>query len=320
MTLRVRPFAERDYVAYARIRSIGEREPTEAAAAREADARWDSSRYDRVRVVAVDEEDAAVGYGEIHHEPTRFEPGRYFIRIAVDPDKRRRGIGAALWSHLHAELAERKAVVACLWCDDHTACLPFIARRGFREVIRSYRMVCAVASAPQPTEAHEELLAREGITVTTLADLMRDDDQAAQKAHALDFAARSDQPTLGRVTSAPFESWFAFHVEDPAALPEAYFVATIGGQYVGVTSGRRRASDDVLDIGITAVQPAYRRRGIGRSLKLRLHAYARAEGYREIHTSNAKQNVPMVKLNESLGYVIVESWGGYELALIPSSP
>ena len=320
MTVRVRPFADQVYSAYARIRTIGEREPTDAAGAREADARWDRSRYERVRVVAVDEEDAPVGYGEIHHEPSRFEPGRYFIRLAVDPDKRRRGIGAALWSRLHAELTERKARVACLWSDDHTACLPFIARRGFREVIRSYRMVCAVASAPQPTEAQTELLAREGVTVTTLADLMRDDDRAAQKAHALDFAARADQPTLGRVTLAPFETWFAYHVEDPAALPEAHFVATIGGMYVGVSGGRRGGSDDVLDIGITAVLPLYRRRGIARALKLRLHAYARAEGYREIHTSNTRENVPMVKLNESLGYVIVESWGGYELALIPSSP
>ena len=46
----------------------------------------------------------------------------------------------------------------------------------------------------------------------------------------------------------------------------------------------------------------------------------RCGGYREIHTSNTRENVAMVKLNESLGYVIVESWGGYELALIPSSP
>jgi mycothiol synthase len=317
---RVRPFADRDYTAYARIRTIGEREPTDAAAAREADARWDRSRYEQLRVVAVDEEDAPVGYGEIHHEPSRFDPGRYFIRIAVDPDKRRRGIGAALWTQLHAELVERKASIACLWSDDHTACLPFIARRGFREVVRSYRMVCAVASAPQPTEAQAEHLARLGVTITTLADLMRDDDRAAHKAHALDFEARADQPTLGRVTLAPFETWLAYHVEDAAALPEAYFVATVGGRYVGVSSGRRRASDDVLEVGITAVLPAHRRRGIARALKLRLHEYARAEGYREIHTSNTRENVPMVKLNESLGYVIVESWGGYELALIPSSP
>ena len=320
MTVRVRPFADHDYNAYARIRTIAEREPTDAADAREADARWDHSRYEQVRVVAVDEEDAPIGYAEIHHEPSRFEPGRYFIRIALDPDKRRRGIGAALWSRLHAELTERKAAVACLWSDDHTACLPFIARRGFQEVVRSYRMVCAVATAPQPTEAQEELLARQGVTITTLADLMRDDDHAARKAHALDFAGRIDQPTLGRVTSAPFESWSAYHVEDPAALPEAYFVAIIGGRYVGVSGGRRGTASDVLDIGITAVLPEYRRRGIGRALKLRLHAYARAEGYREIHTSNARENVPMVRLNESLGYVIVESWGGYELALIPSSP
>jgi ribosomal protein S18 acetylase RimI-like enzyme len=75
-----------------------------------------------------------------------------------------------------------------------------------------------------------------------------------------------------------------------------------------------------LDVGSTGVLPEYRRRGIGRALKLRLHAYARAHGYRELHTANVRHNKAMLDLNDSLGYVIVESLGGYELALTPSSP
>jgi len=48
-----------------------------------------------------------------------------------------------------------------------------------------------------------------------------------------------------------------------------------------------------------------------------VHAWARANGMREIHTSTAAANKPMVALNDSLGYVTVGSIGGYELRLRP---
>jgi GNAT superfamily N-acetyltransferase len=69
----------------------------------------------------------------------------------------------------------------------------------------------------------------------------------------------------------------------------------------------------MLRILITGVLPEYRRQGIARLLKLRVHQWARAHGYREIHTSTA--NAAVVSLNTSLGYAIVASWGGYELKL-----
>ena len=68
-------------------------------------------------------------------------------------------------------------------------------------------------------------------------------------------------------------------------------------------------------MGITGVLPAYRRRGIGRLLKLRVHAWARAHGVREIHTITTKADRAMLALNDALGYPIVASWGGYELQL-----
>ena len=70
---RVRLFADRDYPAYVRIKRLAEQRDISVAEARDQDGRWDHSRYERIRVVAVDEEDAPVGYGEIYHEPTRLD-------------------------------------------------------------------------------------------------------------------------------------------------------------------------------------------------------------------------------------------------------
>ena len=79
---------------------------------------------------------------------------------------------------------------------------------------------------------------------------------------------------------------------------------------VGVASGT-----DTLRIALTGVLPAYRRRGIARALKLRLHAWARSTGVREIHTTVTSANPAMLALNDALGYAIVGSVGGYELRL-----
>jgi GNAT superfamily N-acetyltransferase len=311
----VRAFAEPDYPAYARIASLAEGRRLDAAEARAEDARWDRTRYEQVRVVGADEEDAPVGYGEIHHEPSRYDPRRYFLRLGVDTDRRRRGVGAAVWDRLALELTARSAEVVGLWAGDATACQAFITKRGFVEVTRAYAQVLAIASAPLPTPALEDRVTGTGITVTTLAAL-RDalGEAALEAAWDLHSACRLDQHALGRATPQPFAEWFAHNVADEAALPDAHFVALDGARYVGV-SAVRRDGEDTLRIGITGVLPAYRRRGIGRLLKLRVHAWGRAHGFREIHTNTTKTNAAMLALNDSLGYPIVASWGGYELRL-----
>ncbi|HEY8825169.1 MAG TPA: GNAT family N-acetyltransferase [Candidatus Limnocylindria bacterium] len=283
------------------------------ATAREDDGRWDHARYEQVRVVAVDEEDAPLGYGEIYHEPSRFDPRRYFVRLAVDPRLRRQGIGAKLWTQLRAELDERSAKVASLWADDGTACREFIVRRGFIEVVRSYEQVVALATAPLQLGAAEDAVRPRGIRVETLTELRaRRGDEALEMVHELYTTSRVDQPTLGKVTARPFEDWRREVFDELGGLPDAYFVASDGERLVGC-SGVHESSEDVLRILITGVLPEYRRRGIARLLKLRVHAWARAHGYREIHTSTA--NAAVVALNTALGYAIVGSWGGYELAI-----
>jgi GNAT superfamily N-acetyltransferase len=310
---RVRLFADRDYAAFVRIKRLAEQRDISVAMAREQDGHWDHSRYEQVRVVAVDEEDAPLGYGEIHHEPSRFDPRRYFVRLAVDPRLRRQGIGAAIWTQLRAELEERSAKLACLWTDDGTACRQFMVRRGFVEVVRSYEQVLALARAPLHLAAAEERVAARGIRVETLNELRsREGDGSLKRIHELYTASRVDQPTLGSVTARPFEDWRREIFDELGALPHAYFVARDGERLVGC-SAVHPSGKDVLRILITGVLPQYRRLGIARVLKLRVHAWARTDGYREIHTSTA--SAAAVALNTALGYAIVGSWGGYELAI-----
>lgn len=310
---RVRLFADRDYPAFVRIKRLAEQRDISVAGARDEDGRWNHSRYERVRVVAVDEEDAPLGYGEIYHEPSRFDPRRYFIRLAVDSRLRRHGIGASLWAALRAELDERSAEVACLWADDGTACRQFIVERGFIEVVRAFEQVLALATASLPIASAEAAIRASGIRVESLSELLaRDGDRALRPIHELYTSSRLDQPTLGSVTARPFEDWRREVFDELHALRDGFFVARDGERLVGC-SAVHTSGEDVLRILITGVLPEYRRRGIARLLKLQVHAWSRANGFREIHTSTA--NPAVVALNTALGYAIVASWGGYELAI-----
>jgi len=180
-----------------------------------------------------------------------------------------------------------------------------------------YHQVIAVASAPLPTRAAEERVAATGITITTLAALRGAlGDLAFDAAWDLESACRLEFVTLGRATPEPLSDWIAWNVTDDAALPDGHFIALDGPRYVGVCS-LRREGDDTLRIGLTGVLPAYRRRGIGRLLKLRAHEWARTHGAREIHTTTTKANAAILALNDVLGYPIVGSVGGYELRLRP---
>lgn len=308
---RVRAFSDADYAAYARIASIAEGRRIDAAEARALDARASAGG---VRLVVPDEEDAPVGYGEIR---TGTDPlqRRYRLRLGVDPARRGRGAGAALWDALRRELADRSADAVDLWAADHTACQAFITKRGFVEVTRAYQQVRAVTSAPLPTRALAERIAATGIRITTLAAL-RDaiGDAALEAAWALHTELLADVATLGHATAGPLEGWIAEHTADATALPQAHFIALDGARFVGAVAARREG-DDGLRIGLTGVVPDHRRRGIGRLLTLRLHAWARANGLSEIHTLVARGNTAMLALNDALGYPIVGSLGGYELRL-----
>jgi GNAT superfamily N-acetyltransferase len=176
--------------------------------------------------------------------------------------------------------------------------------------------VLAVSRAPLPTAASEERVSGADLRILTLSELMRERSDALEAAHALYTACRLDQPTLGRVSEWPFADWRAFYLEDPEGIPDAYFLGLDADVLVGNCSVRRDGKEeDALRVGITGVLPPWRRHGLGLALKLRTHAYARANGYREIRTSNTRPNTAMLALNEKLGYAIVGSLGGYELAL-----
>ncbi len=80
-------------------------------------------------------------------------------------------------------------------------------------------------------------------------------------------------------------------------------VALVEDVPAAVAVGGRQPSGRWL-VGYTGVRPAFRRRGLARLVKLRLHAQAASEGARVLATLNEAGNTGIRALNAELGYVV----------------
>ena len=92
-------------------------------------------------------------------------------------------------------------------------------------------------------------------------------------------------------------------LELPYVLPDAYFIARDGEEYVGVSDlNLLEAVPGGVSQGFTGVRREYRRRGIATALKVRAVEYAARHGFKVIRAFNRPAHAPLLALNEKLGF------------------
>jgi GNAT superfamily N-acetyltransferase len=224
--------------------------------------------------------------------------GRFWI--GVRPDRRKRGIGAALYeeSEAHARaLGVRRLTVEI---DDDPAGRRFVEARGFERI--SAEIVSSLD--PRLTDLGE----LDDLQAATLAAGFELKTLRAMTERSADLAAFYDAaeawPPGGdesnRIT--PHELW-RFIFERPELSWDGSFVIVeerarpVSLATLVVDHSAGRAENDW-----TATLPDLRGRGLARLAKLATIRWARNAGIREIVTANDAGNVAMLALNERLGY------------------
>ena len=217
----------------------------------------------------------------------------------------REGIGTYLYHTLLEEARQRGANrLRCHVRESSAAGRAFLAERGFKERRRRWRSSLNIASSDIAQLASlVRTLASAGIGFTTLPREGLNDLEVLKSVHALDVLTGKDEPREGAYTPLRFEQYRRFFFEGENFLPDAWFLAKDGDQYVGITSGAREpAQPQVLQQYYTGVRPDYRRRKIALVLKLMLIDFATQNGYERIETWNDSLNAPMWTLNQGLGF------------------
>jgi hypothetical protein len=115
-----------------------------------------------------------------------------------------------------------------------------------------YLASCLDVAAFDPSRfaVRAEEVARRGVTLTTLAEELARDPGVAREIYALNLASDQEQLQVDTVTPPPFEEFVASSIENPRALPDAWFLARAEGRLVGVsTLERLTGSPDRLEVG-----------------------------------------------------------------------
>ncbi|NNJ12822.1 GNAT family N-acetyltransferase [Chloroflexales bacterium ZM16-3] len=252
-----------------------------------------------------------VAYGDYHQFEGMYHPRKFGIFIAVSPAYQGRGIGAALYDEVvsavdrHGPTSLRSRAR-----EDVARSMRFLIDRGYQEDMRDWESRLDVtAFDPAPYAGHEDALRADGIRVVTLAELLEKDIDCREKLWALDVELTRDVPHPEPQTPINRESFDSWVFNNPNFLPEGYFVALDGADYVGSSAlWKSQADPSELYTGLTGVRRAYRRRGIALALKLRDIAYARERGVRVIKTWNESNNRGMLSINVALGFVRQPAW------------
>lgn len=302
---RLRPFGEGDWASVSAI----------APAATEGDAEgvelwlrqrreFNEARYFRRHYVAEHEETGQLlGYGSV--EQTVYLP-RYRLILVIGPQWLRRGVGDLLLEQLTNDLREAGAVTATFRDYDSTSEIQaFLKERGFTETTRllDLRLNVAEANVAAFSPVVDRVKAQ-GINISTLQEERERDPRYVEKLYELTSALRLDDPARPPFTPPSYNEREArLWLELPYVLPDAYFIAKDGEEYVGVTDlNLLDAVPGGVSHGFTGVRAEYRRRGIATALKACAIEYAARCGFKTIRAFNHTAHAPLLALNEKLGF------------------
>ena len=148
----------------------------------------------------------------------------------------------------------------------------------------------------------------EGVELLTLAD--DHDPDVVKKVWLLSEEAGDDVPTtMPRIPEA-MESYVRW-THAPEIHRDRFWIARVHDQVVGVSVLGYPPVRGVVGTEWTATARSVRGRGIARALKCETLAQAIALGVDRVRTGNDEANVPILHINETMGYRLGPSTIGY---------
>jgi len=268
--------------------------------------KFDASKYFRREYVVENDRKQIIAYGAV--EQTIYLP-KYRLLLLSDPKWLSRGVGDLLLDRLMSDLGEAKAItVSCRQYESETELVELLRNRGFEEGSRvsDLRLDVAAASVASLLPVLKRI-EEQGITITTFAEERDRDPRCVEKLYELTTLLSLDDPARGRLAPPAYNAREALMwMKMPYVLPDAYFIAKRGDEYVGVSDvSLFEAVPGGLTQGFTGVKREYRRRGLATALKVHEILYARSHGYQIIQAFNKPEQVAIRALNEKLGFVLM---------------
>jgi GNAT superfamily N-acetyltransferase len=293
--------SEEEYAAIVRVYNLANpHQPGSAASWQHWDKHRDPTRLFRRYVVEVDEE--IIGYGfSMKSDP---EMANFRFAIFLHPDHQTPELVENFYKYIIGECMQNEpASLVSQVCEDEMQKLDWLKQNGFQQVMRFPVSILDVSEFdPTPYDELINKLARQGIKILSLSELQEEDPGWQQRIYELDSLLNLDVPRSHPFVPLPFRLYAKTEFEDPHFMPEGWFVALDGRQYIGLTTLEKGTeSVEILYTAFTGVHRAYRRRGIATALKAQSIRFASRIGTRMLQSNNEENN-PMYLLNLKLGF------------------
>lgn len=303
----IRPAAEADYEAIARIVTRTKPEPASADEILQQDRRCQADPAMKFnRLVATRAEDGLV-IGYCFAERADWEPeGRWSLTACVDPDHRKQGVGQALLDTAESIARQAGATELIAWCrgedDDSFA---WAQRRGYTLKRQRTESVLDLKAFDLAKFAGAIDRVRESGITLTLCDGAALSDALLHQIYELDRVTSPDVPAWDAGDTFPtWEQYRKDWVEYPfpfvvALALDGEHLVGISSLYFGTIPGKSAG------IGYTAVLREYRGRSIALALKLLTMEEAIRRGAPRIRTNNDPDNPSMLAINVKLGFQFI---------------
>lgn len=289
----------RDFPRIAELLSAGEPEPVPEAMLHDRERLRPEGEV-RCRFIA-GEGDRSLGYGHATWRPGH-RPGRFWLRLAVDPAARGRGIGGALYAALHRFAgAEGAGELVAMVRENRPEAIGFAERRGFAIERHLFESALAVPAFDASRFAGAvEAAQAQGIRFFSFADLPGTVEDR-RRLYELNTTTARDVPGADPEEERSFEQFQLDVFEAYWFRPEGQIIAADGDRWIGL-GAISETRPGVMYNAFTDVLREYRGRGIALALKLLGIECARRRGARSIRTHNDSANTAMLHVNRRLGY------------------
>ncbi|MDX6261840.1 MAG: hypothetical protein QOH84_3528 [Kribbellaceae bacterium] len=259
----------------------------------EAELRTGTSR---VVLIAVDDDDAVVGYGNVYLPAAGEVAPRVRITVQVVPENRGRGVGSALADEISAAATEAGAHKLLIIVSDDEASKSFANRRGFEIGRRMAHSRADLTAVPEPAPVPADL---------RLVDFSQIDPRSLWEANA---AVGDDDPS-GLSHTPEYAEWLAGEWAHPDLRRDLSVALLAGDEVVSFVTTTADPERRVIWSNLTGTVPAYRGRGLAKVVKSAALARSRDAGFEQAFTGNDAGNAPMLAVNEWLGYrVAAAAW------------
>jgi GNAT superfamily N-acetyltransferase len=299
--VRIRSSRPEDFEAVVALRNVGLHPVRQWTV--EHRRRWEATARgaDTVLDVAVDPFGRIVALGELDAGGSfRQSDGTLFTNVRVAPSHRRRGIGSALADRVETVARERGAPrLLATVPETEPEALTWAKGRGWEERWRQNESYLHISELMRDIRA---VVPPAGVEIVDLPAYLARAGRDAGIAALHELYRRSIADTPGNPEPPLSEAGFRDQlIEGPLGAPDLSFVALDGDTPIGVTINFRRGPSRA-HTAFTGTDRAWRRQGVARALKAAALLRARDAGVRVMLTANDGTNVPMLRLNQWLGY------------------